>query len=118
MRIMLVTVITFALTGCASSPERLCASLVEEPWIYVGSNDVLEQQFRSELPVAPYITNEGKSIRSIRHVWYRDSDERLLACTLGSHARDTCSVSSTEFVRTVSGWSMKGKNAVLCNVIQ
>jgi hypothetical protein len=84
----------------------------------MGDNDALAQQFASELPVAPYTTNEGELVKSARHVWYRDGDDHLLACTLSSRARKTCSVRSTEFVRTASGWSKEQENAMLCNVLQ
>jgi len=105
------------LSGCAVSPQQLCASNAAGAWQYVGENKDLSELLDASLPHAPYTTNEGKPVRAVQHVWYRVGDYQLLACTLARHARDNCSVRTTEFIRIDGAWSKRSEDAVLCNVL-
>lgn len=105
------------LNACAASPEKLCSSIVPEGWQYVGEDPRLSALLDASLPHAPYKTNEGRTVRTVRHIWYRSGDDSILGCTLDRHARDTCSIGTSEFVRTGNTWSKRGEDAVLCNVI-
>jgi hypothetical protein len=67
------------------------------------------------LPPTPYTSSSGYLVRSTRTLWFRQSDQ-LIACTLDERATDTCSVETTEFDRSASGWIKVSGNAVLCNV--
>jgi hypothetical protein len=115
-RALTLAILTLSvLCGCAASPRRLCATLVTSPWEYIGDDTALAASLRSSLPRVPYQTNEGKPVRAVRHIWYRAGDQ-LLACTLARHARDDCSVRTTQFARVDDTWSKTSENAVLCNV--
>lgn len=105
------------LSGCAVSPQRLCAPSAPGEWQYIGEDQDLSELLDVSLPHAPYTTNEGKLVSSVQRVWYRIGDQQLLACTLARHARDNCSVRTTEFTRIDGGWSKRGEESVLCNVL-
>jgi hypothetical protein len=105
------------LSGCAVSPQQLCAPNVASTWQYVGEDKDLSKLLDANLPHAPYTTNEGRPVRAVRHVWYRVGDHQLLACTLARHAKDNCSVRTTEFIRIDGVWSKRSEDAVLCNVL-
>jgi len=77
----------------------------------------LDALLESSLPQAPYGTNKGKSVPTIQHVWYRGGQYRLLACTLARHARNNCSVRTTEFLFQDGRWLKGSEDAVLCDVL-
>ena len=110
------SLLTLLLAGCATNPQPICAQLVSKDWTYMGRDASLDEQLSSELPRAPYYTNEGRRVRVLRRVWYRQGDSRILACTFGGLSSDSCSVSSTEFERHAGTWSKGSENAMLCNV--
>ena len=106
-----------SLAACAASPRTLCAQSVPDTWEYVGTDAKLSVLLDASLPHAPYETNQGTPVRSVRHVWYRIGDTGLLACTVARGARDNCSVRVTEFSRADGAWSKSREDAVLCNVL-
>jgi hypothetical protein len=105
------------LAGCAISPQQLCAPNAQSTWQYIGEDKGLSTLLDARLPHAPYSTNEGKPVRAVQRVWFRLGDDQLLACTLARHARDDCSVRTTEFIRIDGAWSMRSEDEVLCNVL-
>ncbi len=105
-----------ALGGCAVSPQQLCGSIVPSSWVYVGPDAALTTLNEADLPHTPYQTNDGKQVRVVQRVWYRDGPEALLACTFARRARDTCSIRTTEFTRVGGMWSKGRENEVLCHV--
>jgi hypothetical protein len=105
-----------ALAGCAESPSHLCDSIVPSSWVYLGPDDTLNAMHSADLPQAPYQTNAGKPALAIQRVWFRNGPDALLACTFARHARDTCSVRTTEFTRVGDAWSKGREDGVLCNV--
>jgi hypothetical protein len=107
-----------ALAGCAENPARLCEPLVPSSFVYLGPDDTLSAIHGADLPQAPYQTNEGKPVRATQRVWYRSGPDALLACTFARHARDTCSVRTTEFIRVGDAWSKGREDGVLCNVVR
>lgn len=116
--VLSVTLAVAALEGCAASPKHLCGSIVPGSWVYVGPDESLTSLHEADLPKAPYQTNEGKPVRAVKHVWYRNGPDALLACTFAPRVGDTCSVRTTEFTRVGDAWSKGRENAVLCNVAQ
>jgi hypothetical protein len=105
------------LAGCAVNPQHLCAPSAPTAWQYIGEDQGLSTLLDASLPHAPYTTNEGKPVRAVQRVWYRIGDQRLMACTLARHARNNCSVRTTEFMRIDGVWSKRNEDAVLCNVL-
>jgi hypothetical protein len=91
--------------------------MVPGSWVYLGPDDALTAMHEADLPQAPYRTNEGKPIRAVQRVWYRNGPDALLACTFARRAHDTCSVRTTEFKRLGDTWSKDRENAALCNVL-
>ena len=112
------SLLTLLLAGCATNPQPICAQLVSKEWTYIGRDASLDEQLSGELPRAPYYTNEGKRVRFLRRVWYRQGDSKILACTFGGLFSDSCSASSTEFERREGTWSKGSENAILCNVVR
>lgn len=118
MRFSAATIIASAtFAGCAINPQQLCAPAVPSTWQYVGRDKELTNLLESNLPVAPYTTNEGRTVRSVQHVWFRGNEQQLLACTLARGARDNCSVRTTAFQRDDNTWVKGREDAVLCKVI-
>jgi hypothetical protein len=107
--------VAILLAGCAANPQSLCASLVPPTWTYLPQPPKEAAGLEALLPAAPYKTNEGKLIASIRRLWYQ-RDESLLACTLARHATNDCSALTTEFARSGTDWSKVRDDGVLCNV--
>jgi hypothetical protein len=105
------------LAGCAANPQHLCAPNAPNTWQYIGKDEGLSALLKDSLPHAPYSTNEGKPVRAVQQVWFRVGDHQLLACTLARHARDNCSVRTTEFILIDGAWSKRSEDAVLCNVL-
>ena len=105
------------LAGCAVSPQQLCAPSAPTPWQYIGGDQGLSTLLDASLPHAPYTTNEGKPVRAVQRVWYGFGDQLLMACTFARHARNNCSVRTTEFLRIDGVWSKRNEDAVLCNVL-
>jgi hypothetical protein len=118
MRLRSAAIVASAvLAGCAANPQQLCATLVAPPWEYVGPDASFNALLDASLPRVPYKTNEGRSVRIVQHLWYRVGELQLLACTLARHARDDCSVRTTQFVRTGEVWAKTHENEVMCNVL-
>jgi hypothetical protein len=110
--------LAFALiAGCAVSPQQLCAPYVPDTWQYLGRAKQLATQLDADLPHVPYMTNEGKVVGSLQHVWFRGGEDQLLACTLARGAMNDCSVTTTAFQRIEKVWVKGRENAVLCNVL-
>jgi len=104
--------VAILLTGCAANPQSLCASVVPSTWTYLPQPPKEAAGLEPLLPAAPYKTNEGKLIASIRGLWYQ-RDESLLACTLARHATNGCSVLTTEFARSGTDWSKVREDGVM-----
>src|SRR5687768_623066 len=106
MRLKVAAILVSAvLGGCAGNPQKLCATLVAPSWEYLGPDASLDALLGASLPRVPYQTNEGKSVRTAQHVWYRVGNLQLLACTLARHASDDCSARTTQFIRTGEVWA-------------
>ena len=111
-----VIVVAILLTGCATNPREICASLVAPSWIYQPKAPAQAHELESFLPSAPSLTNEGTPISGIDRLWFR-RDDGLLACTLSRAAKDTCSVQTTEFDRHDTVWVRVSENSTLCQVL-
>lgn len=114
---MVSALLAIALTGCAISPQQLCAPHAPGTWQYLGPDKALASLLGEELPHAPYTTNKGEAVRSVRHVFFRGGEQQLLACTLARGAGNDCSVRTTSFQRIDNVWVKGGEDAVLCNVL-
>jgi hypothetical protein len=111
------SMLALLVAGCATSPQQLCEPIVSSGWTYSGPDPVLDEQLEGDLPRTPYYTNENKIVRFVRHVWYRQGEDRILACTFGGWVGDKCSVQVREFERRGAGWSKGAEDMVLCNVV-
>jgi hypothetical protein len=108
-----VTAMLFA--GCVTNPRSLCESLVPSSWTYLPQAPQGSSGLESSLPAAPYLTNEGKLVSSVRRLWFEHGDE-FVACTLARNAPDTCSVRVTWLSRSSDGWAKDSDDEVLCHV--
>ena len=111
-----IAALTILLTGCAANPRFLCQTLVPNSWTYLPRAPSASAGLESSLPAAPYRTNEGRLVTSVRRLWYGQGDE-LMACTLDWHATDNCSVFATRFSRSGTGWVKVSDDGVLCHVL-
>src|SRR5882672_4320890 len=108
--------LSVTLAGCAVSPQKLCALHAPDNWQYLGPDKSLNALLGATLPGAPYTTNDGKTVRSVQHVWFRGGDYQLLACTLARGARDERSIRTAAFQLIDNAWVRGSEDAVLCNV--
>jgi hypothetical protein len=108
---------SWLLGSCVATPHELCSAIVPSDWRYVGADQSLDGLLGANLPNAPYETSDGSPVHAVRHIWYRNGENALLACTLAIRSRDNCSVRVTEFARKNDMWSKGRDNAVLCNVV-
>ena len=115
MRLNIVLAVTI-LSGCATDPHALCRSLVDDSWVPLAGvpSDIAE--IERQLPHTPYLASGRRTVRNAQNVYYGRGGD-LMVCTLERHARDDCSVNTTEFTRVEGHWSKTGGDAVLCNVL-
>ena len=102
-----IAVIFLLFSGCVANPEKLCASLVPPGWSHVAAPTDA---------TGPLVASSPGHFLSKDTLWFSNQSDRFIACTLDKQARDTCSVETTEFEKSLDGWKQIGGNAVLCNV--